>query len=122
MFGMTTRARRRVVATIPVLALAAAGLATMGATTASTAPSHVAAPVIGDDEYYMNYVSPRAEEAFGTDEEVAAEAAGRSAAGAGAAIKADALDRKFGQGNPVAAADCRSSRRSRSGPARARSS
>jgi immune inhibitor A len=104
MIGMTTRARRRVVATIPVLALAAAGLATMGATTASTAPSHVAAPVIGDDEYYMNYVSPRAEEAFGTDEEVVADAAGRSAAGADAAIeKADALDRKFGQGNPVAA-------------------
>lgn len=104
MIGMTTRARRRVVATIPVLALAAAGLATMGATTASAAPSHVAAPVIGDDEYYMNYVSPRAEEAFGTDEEVVADAAGRSTAGADAAIeKADALDRKFGQGNPVAA-------------------
>ena len=72
MIGMTTRARRRVVATIPVLAFAAAGLATMGATTGSTAPSHVSAPVIGDDEYYMNYVAPRAEDAFGSDEEVTA--------------------------------------------------
>ena len=72
MFGNTTRARRRVVATIPVLALAAAGLATVGAMPANASPSHVSAPVIGDEEYYMNYVAPRAEEAFGTDQEVVA--------------------------------------------------
>ena len=109
MSGIPTRARRRVVATIPVLALAAAGLATMGATGATAAPSHVSAPVISDDEYYMNYVAPRAEEAFGTDDEVVA---GSISGGASAPVvdaeqaaieKADALDRKFGQGNPVAA-------------------
>ena len=72
MLGSTTRARRRVVATIPVLALAAAGLATLGTSTANAAPSHISAPVIGDDEYYMNYVAPRAEEAFGVDQEAVA--------------------------------------------------
>ena len=104
MSGNTSRARRRVVAMIPVLAFAAAGLATMGATPGTAAPSHVSAPVIGDDEYYMNYVAPRADDAFGTDEQVTAGETGRSGAGANAAIeKADALDRKFTQGNPVAA-------------------
>ena len=104
MSGNTSRARRRVVAMIPVLAFAAAGLATMGATPGTTAPAHVSAPVIGDDEYYMNYVAPRADDAFGSDEQVTAGDAGRSGAGANAAIeKADALDRKFTQGNPVAA-------------------
>ncbi|MGW9183196.1 immune inhibitor A domain-containing protein [Agromyces sp. NPDC055661] len=109
MFGNTTRARRRAVATIPVLALAAAGLATLGTSTANAAPSHISAPVIGDDEYYMNYVAPRAEEAFGVDQEAVAGSitGGASAQGTeatqAAIEKADALDRKFGQGNPVAA-------------------
>ena len=102
MFGNTTRARRRVVATIPVLALAAAGLATMGATSASAAPSHVSAPVISDDEYYMNYVAPRAEAAFGTDDELVDTAAGTRSV-ADAVAEAQAVDEKFSQGNPVAA-------------------
>ncbi|WP_448808125.1 immune inhibitor A domain-containing protein [Agromyces bauzanensis] len=104
MSGTTTRARRRAVAAIPVFALVAAGLATAGATGAAAAPDPITPPVISDSEYYMNYVSPRAEEAFGTDDAVVAGEAGRSTAGANAAIeKADALDRKFAQGNPVAA-------------------
>lgn len=104
MSGTTTRARRRVVAAIPVFALVAAGLATAGATGAAAAPGDVTAPVISDSEYYMNYVSPRAEEAFGTDETVPTGDAARSTADANAAIqKADALDRKFAQGNPNAA-------------------
>ena len=93
MFGNTTRARRRVVATIPVLALAAAGLATMGATSASAAPSHVSAPVISDDEYYMNYVAPRAEAAFGTDDELVDTAAGTRSV-ADAVAEAQAVDEK----------------------------
>ena len=93
MIGMTTRARRRVVATIPVLALAAAGLATMGATTASAAPSHVAAPVIGDDEYYMNYVAPRAEEAFGTDEEAVVDINGQKTGAVGASPRSRSRSR-----------------------------
>lgn len=102
MFGNTTRARRRVVATIPVLALAAAGLATMGATGASAAPSHVSAPVISDDEYYMNYVAPRAEAAFGTDDEVVAGSVAKRTAPE-AVAEAEAIDAKYSQGNPVAA-------------------
>src|SRR5690606_9652104 len=46
----------------------------------------------------------RAEVAFGTDEIVGSIGAGRSGEGANAAMeKADALDRKFSQGNPTAA-------------------
>jgi immune inhibitor A len=104
MSGTTKRARRRVVAAIPVFALVAAGLATASATGAVAAPSPVTAPVISDSEYYMNYVSPRAEDAFGTDEMVAPGDAAKSTVEAEAAIaKADALDRKFAQGNPIAA-------------------
>ncbi|MDF2573862.1 MAG: protease [Agromyces sp.] len=104
MSGTTTRARRRAVAAIPVFALVAAGLATAGASGAAVAAGPVTTPVISDSEYYMNYVSPRAEVAFGTDEIVGSIASGRSGEGANSAIeKADALDRKFSQGNPTAA-------------------
>ncbi|WP_136709056.1 immune inhibitor A domain-containing protein [Agromyces sp. H66] len=104
MSGTTTRARRRAVAAIPVFALVAAGLATAGASGAAVAAGPVTSPVISDSEYYMNYVSPRAEAAFGSDELVGSIANGRSTAGGNAALeKADALDRKFSQGNPVAA-------------------
>ncbi len=102
MFGNTTRARRRVVATIPVLALAAAGLATMGATSASAAPSHVSAPVISDDEYYMNYVAPRAEAAFGTDDELVDDHC-RHAFGRGCRRSRPRPSTQVSQGNPVAA-------------------
>ena len=65
--------------------------------------------MISDSEYYMNYVAPRAEAAFGTDEEVGSTGRqGRRGLGSGSrrgcgVAKADALDRKFGQGNPIAA-------------------
>lgn len=106
MFRSTTRARRRAVATIPVLALAAAGLATVGATTANATPSHVSAPVIGDDEYYMNYVAPRAETAFGTDDEAVVDINGQKtgAVDASTAIEAaKSVDEKYAHGNPQAA-------------------
>ena len=118
MFGNTTRARRRVVATIPVLALAAAGLATMGATSASAAPSHVSAPVISDDEYYMNYVAPRAEGAFGTDDELVDIRSGRRV-GRRAVERRKAVDEKFSQGNPLAAKGLATLEARRSRPARA---
>ncbi|GAA1058801.1 immune inhibitor A domain-containing protein [Agromyces bracchium] len=103
MSGKTSRARRRVVATLPVLALAAAGLATVGTSTATAAP----APVIGADEYYMNYAAPRAEAAFETDEALDATVDG-AAAKAGAvsgsvAEQSAALDEKYAQGNPATA-------------------
>ena len=110
MSGFTPRARKRAVAAIPVFALAATGLVSFGASTAVAAESPVSPPVISDSEYYMNYVAPRAEAAFGTDEEVGVDIAGKAVAGSEAAVdadaaiaKADALDRKFGQGNPIAA-------------------
>lgn len=104
MSGMTTRAGRRAVAAIPVFALVAAGLATAGASGAAVAAGPATTPVISDSEYYMNYVSPRAELAIGTDEVVGSIATGRSSEGTNAAVeKADALDRKFSQGNPTAA-------------------
>ncbi|GAA1800776.1 immune inhibitor A domain-containing protein [Agromyces neolithicus] len=110
MSGFTPRARKRAVAAIPVFALAATGLVAFGASTAVAAESPVSPPVISDSEYYMNYVAPRAEEAFGTDEEVGVDVNGKAVAGSEAAVdanaaiaKADALDRKFGQGNPIAA-------------------
>ncbi|WP_353815152.1 immune inhibitor A domain-containing protein [Agromyces sp. SYSU T00266] len=102
MSGKTSRARRRAVATIPVLALAAAGLATVGTSTATAAP----APVIGADEYYMNYAAPRAEAAFTTDEAVDATIDGTAKAGAVSGSVAElsaALDEKYAQGNPATA-------------------
>ena len=100
MSGFTPRARKRAVAAIPVLALAATGLVTFGASTAVAAGSPVSPPVISDSEYYMNYVAPRAEEAFGTDDEVGVDVSGKVVAGAAeeadastAIAKADALDR-----------------------------
>ncbi|MGX5696169.1 immune inhibitor A domain-containing protein [Agromyces soli] len=101
----TTRARRRVVATTSVLALAAAGLATFGAVPANASPSNVPAPVIGDDEYYMNYVAPRAEEAFGVDDEVVVDANGTMTTNRAltALERAKEVDAKHAGGNPVAA-------------------
>ncbi len=100
-----TRARTRVVATTSVLALAAAGLATFGAVPANASPSHVSAPVIGDDEYYMNYVAPRVEEAFGTDDEVVVDANGTTTTHREltAIEQAEEVDAKHAAGNPVAA-------------------
>ncbi|KRC61672.1 protease [Agromyces sp. Root81] len=104
MSGFTGRARRRAVAVIPVFALAATGLVTFGATGAAAAEPPVSPPVISDSEYYMNYVAPRVEEAFDDDVDTALvdpDAAPRDA-GAIAAGAAE-IDRKFAQGNPVAA-------------------
>ncbi|WP_251204064.1 immune inhibitor A domain-containing protein [Agromyces mediolanus] len=104
MSGNSTRARR-VVATTSVLALAAAGLATLSIAPANASPSPVTAPVIGDDEYYMNYVAPRAESAFG-DDEVVVDVNGAkndTARGMTALEQAKIVDEKYSAGNPVAA-------------------
>jgi immune inhibitor A len=100
-----------VTATVSAFALATAGLATFGSVPALAAPAtassgHVASPVIGDDEYYMNYVAPRAEGSFDSSgDEAVVDAKGRSKAGAsGKALeRAKENDRKFAQGNPAAA-------------------
>ena len=108
MAGTTPRARRRAVAVIPALALVASGLAATGASGMATAAPQGAETSIDASEYYMNYAAPRAEAAFGTDDALSIDGSGvgaaGGAAGANAAIeKADALDRKFSQGNPTAA-------------------
>ena len=107
MAGTTPRARKRAVAVIPALALVASGFAATGATGMATAAPQGDEVSIDASEYYMNYAAPRAELAFETDEVVGSIDGGvvkRDTAGANAAIeKADALDRKFSQGNPQAA-------------------
>ncbi|QAY72497.1 M6 family metalloprotease domain-containing protein [Agromyces protaetiae] len=99
------RARKRAAATVPVVALIAAGLVTVNVAPASAAPDPVAAPVIGDDEYYMNYVEPRVEQAFVDDVAAGDEAAAanRGAQQVTALEIAEGVERKFAQGNPVAA-------------------
>ncbi|MFE5670268.1 immune inhibitor A domain-containing protein [Agromyces sp. NPDC056523] len=90
-------------AVIPALALVASGLAATGASGMATAAPQGTEVSIDASEYYMNYAAPHAEAAFGTDETVSAGSA-KGTPGADAAIeKADALDRKFSQGNPQAA-------------------
>jgi len=106
MSGNSTRARRRVVATTSVLALAAAGLATFGAVPANATPSQPSAPVIGADEYYMNYVAPRFESELGTDDEAVVDVHGNKTgtpSGETALELAKSVDQKFAQGNPNAA-------------------
>lgn len=101
MSGTTSRARKRVVAVIPALALVATGFAATGATGAATASPQGAGSPISDSEYYINYVEPRAEKAFGTDIAVEPGVAGEMQRTAMA--RAAAVDTKFASGNPVAA-------------------
>ena len=103
MSGFTSRGRKRAVAAIPVLALAATGLVSFGASTAVAAESPVSPPVISDSEYYMNYVAPRAEDAFGTDQEVVIGNGAGQRSVEGVIAEAEAIDEKFSQGNPIAA-------------------
>lgn len=103
MSGFTGRARKRAVAIIPVFALAATGLVTLGASGAVAAESPVSPPVISDSEYYMNYVEPRAEEAFSDDVRVETGAEQRTTDTEGVMDRAVAYDQKFAEGNPIAA-------------------
>ncbi|WP_127791946.1 immune inhibitor A domain-containing protein [Agromyces sp. LHK192] len=110
----TTRARQRVLASITLVALAGGGLTVFGASaaTAAPAPAAPATPVITDDEYYMNYVAPRAEAAFGDDAEQAVfDIDGNKVEGTEAPAEAVAqalelaqeIDEKYAGGNPQAA-------------------
>ncbi|MFK4762845.1 immune inhibitor A domain-containing protein [Microbacterium sp. ZW T5_45] len=104
----TARTRRRVLATTTALALATTGLVTFGSGSASaTPPDADAAPapaVIGADEYYMNYVSPRAEGAFdSSDDSAITPGSARNPFGGSALEHANDYDKKFAQGNPMAA-------------------
>ncbi|MGR2752442.1 immune inhibitor A domain-containing protein [Agromyces arachidis] len=99
MAGTSSRARKRAAAALPALALVASGLAATGAGGMATAAPQVGEVSIDASEYYMNYVEPRAEEAFGSDVEAVKGVEAQKAAIA----KATAVDEKFASGNPVAA-------------------
>ena len=99
MSGNTSRARRRVVAVIPALALAATGLVATATTGAATATPQGGETQVSGSEYYINYAEPRVEDAFGTDIEVVKGVEAQKAA----IEKAAAVDEKFASGNPVAA-------------------
>lgn len=96
-----TRVRKRAAAVVPALALVAAGLTTAGSSgTASAAPQSTS-PEMSSSDYYINYVEPRAEEAFGSDIKVSK---GETKQAEKSALeKAEEVDQKHAQGNPVAA-------------------
>ncbi|MCD2440717.1 immune inhibitor A [Agromyces sp. SYSU K20354] len=102
MTGFTPRARKRAVAAIPVLALVATGMVSFSVSTAAAADSPVSPPVISDSEYYMNLVAPRVEGELVTEEDllIDPDAAPRAERAMAAAAE---VDRKYAQGNPVAA-------------------
>ncbi|WP_395244796.1 immune inhibitor A domain-containing protein [Agromyces sp. MMS24-K17] len=102
MSGRKSRAGTRAIATVPIVALVAAGLVTSIAAPASAASAPAPSPVIGADEYYINYVEPQVEQAFADDVAVGDEA--QALKEATAVDRAEAVDQKFAEGNPIAAA------------------
>lgn len=92
-----SRARRRLLVALPVIALAATSLTVSGSAAAQT-PSGTPQAVIGADEHYINYAEP----------EVQPDTTGREVKGKGgiytpAAESARAFDQKHARGNPVTA-------------------
>ncbi|RPF19635.1 immune inhibitor A domain-containing protein [Myceligenerans xiligouense] len=105
----TTRLARCTVATLPVLALTVAGLATtQGAATAQPRP----APEIGSSEHYINYAEAAVQPDVGTDIEITPDGrivehvpGGSTGTTVDATVQAasEELDAKFAGGNPAAA-------------------
>ncbi|MEV4117774.1 immune inhibitor A domain-containing protein [Micromonospora sp. NPDC049645] len=92
-----SRARRRLLVALPVIALAATSL-TVSGSAAAQSRSGTPQAVIGADEHYINYAEP----------EVQPDTTGREVKGKGgiytpAAESARAFDRKHARGNPVTA-------------------
>src|SRR5690606_2956487 len=88
--------RRALLVGVPVLALAATAITVVNGANAETSPR--LKPVIGLDEYYINYVEPR----------VQPDHSGQTVEGTGGikynpVDEALAYDRKYSQGNPVTA-------------------
>ncbi|WP_109507614.1 immune inhibitor A domain-containing protein [Nocardioides speluncae] len=101
------RNRLRAAVAVPALALVAAGLASTGASGGTTAkpdpaPADKAASAAGDD-YYINYVAPRAEKAFDVDVRLSKNGAKNKAILKDALDEAAAYDAKHAAGNPKAA-------------------
>ncbi|WP_230879595.1 immune inhibitor A domain-containing protein [Planomonospora sp. ID67723] len=92
-------ARRRLLAIVPVLGLAAAGLSVSGAS--AQADDSVARYVPTASDYYINYAPPYAQgDTTATSELFQPGAAKRARSGLAQALE---VDRKFAEGNPVAA-------------------
>jgi len=96
--------RRRLAAAVPAAALVAAGLAAAGAgggasASASNAPGGAS---IGADEYYINYAPPRAEVPHGKDVALT-KSPKRNKAILSALDKANTVDQKHAEGNPLTA-------------------
>ena len=96
------RSRRVAAAVVPTIAMVVAGVATAGASGTATAAGSAGSAATSASDYYINYVSPRAEKAFGSDTEVTK---GKPAAQQreDAVARAMKVDRKYAKGNPVAA-------------------
>src|SRR5690606_31074733 len=88
--------RRALLVGVPVLALAATAITVVNGANAGTAPR--AKPIIGLDEYYVNYVEPRVQPDHGSET-----VEGPGGIKYSPVNEALAYDRKFSQGNPVAA-------------------
>jgi immune inhibitor A len=96
------RSRRVAAAFVPTVAMVVAGVATAGASGTATAAESTGSSATAGSDYYINYVEPRAEKAFGSDTEVKK---GKKAAQQreDAVARAMKVDRKNAKGNPVAA-------------------
>ncbi|KRE42871.1 immune inhibitor A domain-containing protein [Knoellia sp. Soil729] len=109
----SARARRRYLAAVPALALAATGL-TLGSSSVAAAPTSGPAPVgaAPSSEGYINYVAPRMETAVSKDKAfnlkaTPAQKKAKAAERKSALAKALEVDRKHSQGNPTAAKQLR---------------
>ncbi|HLT10840.1 MAG TPA: immune inhibitor A domain-containing protein [Micromonosporaceae bacterium] len=88
--------RRALLVGVPVLALAATAITVVNGANAGTATR--AKPIIGLDEYYINYVEPRVQPDHGSET-----VKGPGGIKYSPVDEALAYDRKFSQGNPVTA-------------------
>ncbi len=97
------RHRRRAVAVVPTIALAAAGLAATSVSGAATAaPADSPTGASESSGYYINYAAPQIERAYANDKAVGSIAKGKVDV-KDVVARAEAFDAKYAQGNPVTA-------------------
>jgi immune inhibitor A len=94
--------QRRLLALAPVVALATAGIATGTSAAATTAAPAVSGPDGAGGDYYINYVEPAVQKAVVPDVQVT-KGENAKQVPKDAVERGEALDRKYSQGNPVAA-------------------
>ena len=103
----SARHRKRAVAVVPAIALAATGLAATSMTGAATAaPAAPSAPTGASgsaSNYYINYAAPQVERAYANDKAIAQLTKGKKVDVQDVIARGDAFDAKHAQGNPVTA-------------------